>query len=104
MQEEGMMLISATPRRHRGKTRSQSEIERDTPVHGDLIVSQEKSEVFGRYSNVARFQLAGGADKDPLPPLHDVVLSWMGPIGFVLTGIEVIDGVTYAQSWWCRPE
>ncbi|MGF6792784.1 hypothetical protein OKW27_007121 [Paraburkholderia sp. 35.1] len=38
-----------------------------------------------------------------MPPLHDVELSWMGPIGFVLTGIEFIGDVAYGQSWWCRP-
>lgn len=98
------MLVRATLRRHRGKARPQSEIERDAPVRGDLVVTQERSEIFGRYTNVARFQLAGGADKDPLPPLYDAVLSWMGPLGFVLSGVEVVDGTAYSQSWWCRPD
>lgn len=97
------MRIKATPMRTRGVTRPQREVEQDAPITGDLNVSQQKSETFNRYSNVAAFHKAGASDAEPLPPLHDVVLSWMGPNGFVLTGIEVIGGVTYAQSWWCRP-
>jgi hypothetical protein len=38
----------------------------------------------------------------PLPPLHEAALSWMGPNGFVISGVEIIDGVAFAQSWWCR--
>jgi len=26
----------------------------------------------------------------------------MAVTGFVLSGIEYIDGCAYAQSWWCR--
>jgi hypothetical protein len=48
-------------------------------------------------------QRAGTAAPELLPPLHDAVLSWMGPHGFVLTGIEILNGVTNPQSWWCRP-
>lgn len=73
-------------------------------MRGDLLVQQERTETFGRYSNVARFATAGAADQQPLPQLHDAAMSWMGPNGFVLSGIELIDGVTYGQSWWCRPE
>jgi hypothetical protein len=31
------------------------------------------------------------------------VLSWMGPNGFVLTGIEILNGAPNPKSWWCRP-
>jgi hypothetical protein len=67
-----------------------------------MIVVQEKSAVLNRYSNIARFQVTDVNDPQPMPPLHDAVLSWMGPGGFVRSGIEFIDGVAYAQSWWCR--
>lgn len=96
------MRIKATPMRTRGIARPLREVEQDVPAMGDLNVSQQNSETFNRYSNVAAFHKTGANEADPLPPLHDVVLSWMGPNGFVLTGIEVIGNVTYAQSWWCR--
>lgn len=97
------MLIAATPMRHYGRPVSKKELESATPARGDLIIGQEKSTVFGRHSDVAGCHTSGATDKQPLPPLHDAALSWMGPNGFVLTGIEVVDGVTYGQSWWCRP-
>ncbi|KPW22039.1 hypothetical protein ALO83_102881 [Pseudomonas cannabina pv. alisalensis] len=37
-----------------------------------------------------------------LPDLLDVTLATMAPNGFVLSGIEYVDGCAYAQSWWCR--
>lgn len=43
-------------------------------------------------------------DPDPLPPLLDATLAGMAVTGFVLSGIEYIDGCAYAQSWWCREE
>jgi hypothetical protein len=71
------------------------------PVRGDLIVGQENSQELGRYTDVARFQTSGAADEQPLPMLLDVRLKHMGPLGLVLSGIEQIDGVSYAQAWYC---
>jgi hypothetical protein len=96
------MIFQVTPRRHRGKALSQHDVQTAEPVYGDMVVVQAKSDEFNRYSSIARFQRSGANDVQPLPELHDATLSWMGPNGFVLTGFEVIDGVTYAQSWWCR--
>jgi hypothetical protein len=98
------MRVRATPKRDRGRARSDREMQTAQSVAGDLIIVQQQSQLLGRFSSVASFHKTGPRDIDPLPPLHDVVLSWMGPNGFVLSGIEEIDGVTYAQSWWCRPQ
>lgn len=78
-------------------------MQRAPGVFGDLLVVQEKSAALNRYSNIARFQITTVSEPQPIPPLHDAVLSWMGPNGFVLSGIEFVDGIAYAQSWWCRP-
>jgi hypothetical protein len=96
------MKVRATPRRVRGVARTQREVEQAESVTGDLLITQQQSQAFGSWSATASFYKSGASDPDPLPPLHDAILSWMGPNGFVLRGIEVIDGVTYAQSWWCR--
>lgn len=37
-----------------------------------------------------------------LPELLDVTLATMAHNGFVLSGIEYVDGCAYAQAWWCR--
>jgi hypothetical protein len=98
------MLLKVTPRLRRGKELSQQEVQRAEPVYGDMVVVQVLSERLNRYSNVARFQVSGVSDVQPIPELHDAMLSWMGPNGFVLAGVEIIDGVAYAQSWWCRAQ
>ncbi|WP_260327063.1 hypothetical protein [Paraburkholderia atlantica] len=96
------MHMLVTPMRQRGRKRGKHEVQSAVPVQGDLIVGQENSQELGRYTDVARFQTSGAADAQPLHLLLDVRLSHMGPLGFVLSGIEQIDGVSYAQSWYCK--
>jgi hypothetical protein len=62
------------------------------------VSGQQKPEVLSRFSNVASFHTSGASVPQPLPPLHDVTLSWMGPLGMVLTGTELVYGVAYSQS------
>ena len=82
------MLIQATPMRERGKALEHYEVQKAPGVRGDMIVVQEKSTALNRYSNIARFQVSGVNDPQPMPPLHDAVLWWTGPNGFVLTGFS----------------
>jgi hypothetical protein len=96
------MMLSVTPMRERGKARPKRDIESAVPVSGDLTIVQAKSDQYGRMTKIASFHTTGVADKQPLPPLHDVEISWMGPLGFVLTGIEFVGEVAYGQSWFCR--
>ena len=100
--QENSMKVFATPMRVQGRPRDKREIEAAVPVVGDMTIYQTHSEQYGRWSKVASFHTSGAADQQPLPPLHDVELSWMGPNGFVLTGIEFVGNVAYGQSWYCR--
>jgi hypothetical protein len=93
------LQIHATPMRERAKVLDHSDVQKAPGVRGDMVIAQEKSSALNRYSNIARFQTSGVNDPQPLPPLHDAVLSWMGPNGFVISGVEFIDGVAFAQSW-----
>lgn len=86
----------------RGKKQHKRNIEAAASVTGGLTINHQQSVRYKRTSKVASFQQSGAADAQPLPPLHDVDMSWMGPNGFVLTGIEFTGDVVYAQSWWCR--
>jgi hypothetical protein len=97
------MRTEVKPMRERGRALEQSDLQGVRSIVGDLLVVQEKSTALNRYSNIARFQTTGVSEPQPIPPLHDAVLSWMGPLGFVLSGVEFFEGVAYAQSWWCRP-
>lgn len=41
---------------------------------------------------------------DIIPRLHDAKVNGMAQLGININGVEDIDGVLYAQSWWCRKE
>lgn len=96
------MLFKVTPRFRRGKALSHQEVQASESATGDMVVVQEISTYLNRHSSIARFQIAARNEEQPLPELHDATLSWMGPNGFVLTGFEIVAGIAYAQSWWCR--
>jgi len=88
--------------RQLGVPRSRSSISQDAGVRGELLIEEARDETLGRMLRVARVAPAQPRDKSPLAPIADVVILWMGPQGFVLTGFETIGGAQYAQSWWCR--
>ncbi|WP_254846337.1 hypothetical protein [Pseudomonas koreensis] len=66
------------------------------------MVNSSVGKELGRAANVARVDVGMPLDPDPLPPLLDATLAGMAVMGFVLSGIEYIDGCAYALSWWCR--
>lgn len=66
------------------------------------MVNSVNSAELGRSANMARVEVGMPLDPDPLPPLLDATLAGMAVTGFVLSGIEYIEGCAYAQSWWCR--
>jgi hypothetical protein len=76
------VLIHATPMLERGKALDYSDMQKAPGVRGDMVVAQKKSTALNRYSNIGRFQTSGVNDPQPLPPLHDAALSWMGPKRF----------------------
>jgi len=73
-------------------------------IRGNVMVSSENNVELGRSANVARVEVGMPFDPEPLPRLLDATLAGMAVTGFVLSGIEYIDGCAYAQSWWCRQE
>ena len=97
------MRVRVSCMRYRGVPRPRAEVGQGNGVWGDLLIEEARDEVLGRTLRVARIAPTQPMDKPPLPPISDVVILWMGPQGFVLTGFETIGGAQYAQSWWCRP-
>lgn len=92
------------PMRCKGVALDLKERRRYPAIKGNVLVNAEVSAELGRCSNVARVVKGLPLDPDPLPRLLDATLAGMAPLGFVLSGIEYIDGCAYAQSWWCRIE
>lgn len=98
------MHMLVTPMRHQGVALDLKERRRYSAIRGNVMVNSENSIDLGRSANVARLVVGMPLDPDPLPKLLDATLAGMAVTGFVLSGIEYIDGCAYAQSWWCRLE
>ncbi|NNA09211.1 hypothetical protein HBN65_20800 [Pseudomonas lundensis] len=96
------MLI--TPMRRQGVALTPQERHRYQAIKGNVMVNSVNSVELGRSANMARVEVGMPLDPDPLPPLLDATLAGMAVTGFVLSGIEYIDGCAYAQSWWCSLE
>ncbi len=97
------MHLLITPRRLRGVALAIMPIKRTHAVKGDLVIANQICEGLNRHSNVARVQQLYGSGRLLLPELYDATVSAMATEGFTLSGIELVDGCWYAQSWWCRP-
>jgi hypothetical protein len=96
------MHMLVTPMRQKGIALDITERRRYPAIRGNVMVNSENSHELGRSANVARILVGMPLEPDPLPRLLDATLSGMSVTGFVLNGIEYIDGCAYAQSWWCR--
>lgn len=96
------MHMLVTPMRRRGVALTSQERRRFPAIRGNVMVTSENNLELGRSSNVARLEVGMPLEPDPLPRLLDATLAGMAVTGFVLSGIEYIDGCAYAQSWWCR--
>lgn len=62
-------------------------------------MNSENSVELGRAANVARLMVGMPLDPDPLLKLLDATLAGMAVTGFVLSGIEYVDGCAHAQFW-----
>ncbi|CAI8703283.1 Ala_racemase_N domain-containing protein [Pseudomonas sp. IT-P2] len=96
------MHVLVTPMRFRGIALDAKARRQYPAIRGNVMVNSLVCQELGRAANVARVDVGMPLDPDPLPPLLDATLAGMAVTGFVLSGIEYIDGCAYAQSWWCR--
>lgn len=71
------------------------------PIRADVHIGDHHSEVLGRVATQAWvFNPTPGPDI--IPRLHDAKVNGMAQLGININGVEEVDGVLYAQSWWCR--
>lgn len=98
------MHVLVTPMQLRGVALDAKARRRYPAIKGNVMVNSAVSQDLGRATNVARVEVGMPLEPDPLPQLLDATLAGMAVTGFVLSGIEYIDGCAYAQSWWCRLE
>jgi len=95
------MYFDIVPMRVRGKPREPRDLRNAQPVRGDVHMVQARETPLGRASTVAYLQNQHH-DLDQLPRLYDAVIHGMASNGATITGIELVDGAAYAQSWWIR--
>ncbi|MDT3312279.1 hypothetical protein QZR14_13040 [Pseudomonas sp. rhizo66] len=98
------MHVLVTPMRLRGVALDPKERRRYPTIRGNVMVNSTVYHELGRAADIARVEIGMPLDPDPLPPLLNTTLAGMAITGFVISGIEYIDGCAYAQSWWCRFE
>ncbi|PBK05897.1 hypothetical protein CNQ84_00505 [Pseudomonas abyssi] len=97
------MIFYVTRMRVKGRPLKPEQISRGERLQCNIRIEHESC-VQGRSSVVARTAgSAGPQEPGPLPDLMDCQLHSMQANGMVLSGIEEINGVMYAQSWLCRP-
>lgn len=98
------MHLLVTPMRLRGVALDAKARRCYPAIRGNVMVNSAVSQDLGRATNIARVEVGMPLEPDPLPQLLDATLAGMAVTGFVLSGIEYIEGRAYAQSWWCRLE
>jgi hypothetical protein len=70
------------------------------PVSGELRVAAERDHELGRQVVRARLlDLNQGTRADLLPDLSDVQLLWAEKGQMRLTGVERVEGISFAQTW-----
>lgn len=101
----GRMYFLITRMRDKGVARDWKAIRQAVGIRGDINIRPQMCALLNRSSDIAEILPQGmPLDAVPLPPLLDARLSGMATNAFTLSGLEEIDGVLYAQSWWCRED
>ncbi|EKT4495439.1 hypothetical protein QEM27_003188 [Pseudomonas putida] len=95
------MYFLLVRRRVNGVAIPSDQLRKVQPLRADIHIGDHHSEPLGRVSTQAwAFNPSPGPDI--IPRLHDAKLNGMAQLGININGVEEIDGVLYAQSWWCR--
>jgi len=97
------MIFLVRRMRVRGVPLSPQQLRKEQEIRGDVRVNHESC-VLGRASVIATLKSGQPLSEPDIPELLDASLHSMAPNAFVLSGIEVVDGVAYAQSWICSAE
>ena len=97
------MYFLLVRRREHGVAIPSAQLGKIQPLRADIHIGDHHSELLGRVATQAWvFNRTPGPDI--IPRLHDAKVNGMAQLGININGIEEVDGVLYAQSWWCRAE
>ncbi|MNJ62279.1 hypothetical protein D3C77_581160 [compost metagenome] len=73
------------------------------PLLVAIHIGESPSDTLGR-STTSAWVFNASPGTDTIPRLLDARVTGMAQGGMNITGVEEVDGVLYAQSWWCRAE
>lgn len=96
-----VMQFLIVRRRHLGAALSPAELKRAKPLLADVHIHECQSQALGRCSVEAWIHCSSPGN-DEIPRLLDARVNGMAQLGLNISGLEEVDGVLYAQSWWCR--
>ncbi|MBK5003387.1 hypothetical protein IAE37_005663, partial [Pseudomonas sp. S31] len=95
------MYFLLVRRRVNGVVIPSDQIRKIQPLRADIHIGDHHSEPLGRVSTQA-WVFNPSPGPDIIPRLYDAAVTTMAQRGISISGVEHIDGVMYAQSWWCR--
>lgn len=97
------MYLLLVRRRVNGAAIPNYQLRKIKPLRADIHIGDHHSEPLDRVATQAWvFNPIPGPDI--ITRLHDAKVNGMALLGMTINGVEDIDGVLYAQSWWCRAE
>ncbi len=97
------MYFLIVRRRIRGVAIPPEQLRKIQPLKADIHIGEHHSEALGRVSTQA-WVFNPSPGPDIIPRLLDADVNGMAQLGMNITGVEEVDGVLYAQSWWCRAD
>ncbi|MDF9617038.1 hypothetical protein P5705_05240 [Pseudomonas entomophila] len=97
------MYFLLVRRRERGIAISSDQLKKIQPMRADVHIEYGHSKVLGRYC-IEAWVFNPTPGPDIIPRLHDACVTGMAQLGMNIIGLEEVDGVLYAQSWWCRAQ
>ena len=95
------MYFLIVRRRERGVALLPEKLRKVQALRADIHIGDHHSDPLGRVSTQA-WVFNPSPGPDIIPRLHDAKLNGMAQLGININGVEEVDGVLYAQSWWCR--
>lgn len=97
------MYFLIVRRRERGVAIPNEQLAKIKPLRADVHLHECHSAALGRCC-IEAWVFNPAPSADIIPRLLDAKVNGMGSLGLNITGVEDVDGVLYAQSWWCRVE
>ena len=97
------MYFNLVRRRERGVAIPVEKLRKVQPLRADVHIEYGNSKVLGRPC-IEAWVFNPTPSADTIPRLYDACVNGMAQGGMNITGFEEVDGVLYAQSWWCRAE